>query len=59
MPNRYAHPGLLGFVESGDAGLRVKKAHEHLDLHVIKEFMISMEIGQTKRAEKAGTLIYV
>ena len=51
--------GLLGFVESGDADLRVNKAHEHFDLHVIKGSMISMEIGQTRRAEKAGTLIYV
>ena len=59
MPNRYARPGLLGFVESGDADLRVNRAHEHLDLHVIKESTISMEIGQTRRAEKAVTLIYV
>ena len=51
--------GLLGFVESGDADLRVNRAHEHFDLHVINGSMISMEIGQTRRAEKAGTLIYV
>ena len=42
--------GLLGFVESGDADLRVNRVHEHRDLHVI---------GQTRRAEMAGTLIYM
>ena len=57
MPNRYAHPGLLGF--NGNADLRVNRAHERLDLHVINGFMILTEIGQTRRAEKAGTLIDV
>ena len=56
MPNRYAHPGLLGF--NGNADLRVNKTHEHLHLHVIKKSVISPEIGQTRRAVKAGTLIY-
>ena len=50
---------MLGFVEGGNADLRVNKAHEHFDSHVIKGFMISMEIDQTRRAEKTGTLIYV
>ena len=53
MPNRYAHPGLLGFVnrpdqtcrEDGNVDSRENIAHEHLDLHVMKELMISMEIG--------------
>ena len=44
MPNRYAHPGLLGFVnrpdqtcrEGGNTDSRGNRAHEHLDLHVIK-----------------------
>ena len=57
MPNRYAHPGLLGF--SGNADSRVTKANDHLYLHVIKGSVISTEIGQTRRVEKAGTLIYV
>ena len=31
----------------------MNRAHEHFDLHVNRGFMISTEIGQTTRAEKA------
>ena len=51
--------GLFGFVESGGADLHVNSVHEHLDLRAIIGFVISMEIGQTRLAEKAGTLVYV
>ena len=56
---REVSEGVLGFVESGDADLRVNTKHEHFDLHVFQGSQDNIEEEQKSQNDCQPELYWI